>query len=250
LERWGSEADGGYVVPGDLLQKGTLLITGGVGDNVDFEAEVARKIPGIKILLFDHTIAQLPNNSPLSAIWHKLELGPRQGQTSLTKTFELADTDGNQNLLLKLDIESAEWDLIATTPTDFWKSVSLLILEIHNLQERKDWDKYSSVLEQLDKHLLLIHAHGNNCSPTIHFRRQGTYVPTTMELTYINRQQIPSGVTLERWDKPAPTPLDRANDPFNKDLPLDYWVPRKFVFWKRLKKNFLRALRQLFKASS
>jgi hypothetical protein len=250
LERWGSEADGGYVVPGDLLRKSSLLITGGVGDDVDFEAEVARKIPAIKIVLFDHTIENVPRNSPPSATWHKLELGTSPGQTSLTKTLDLAGQSTTRDLILKLDIESAEWRLIDSTPRDFWRSVSVLILEIHNLQDRKHWDEYHRVLKVLDEQLLLIHAHGNNCSPTTHFRHQGTYVPTTMELTYINRNNIPFGATPMRWNKPGPTNLDRANDPRSKDLPLDYWMPHRFVFWKRLKNNSLRMLRQLFRACS
>jgi hypothetical protein len=250
LERWGSKADGGYVVPEELIRHTSLLITGGIGDNVDFEAEVADKLPSVRILLFDHTIHNLPANSPARAIWHPLELGPGTRQTSLTKTLELAGAGSNESLLLKLDIESAEWDLIESAPKDFWKAVSILILEIHNLQDRKQWQKYRKVLEQLDSQLLLIHAHGNNCSPTTHFRHQGVYVPTTMELTYINRANIPADLKLTRWNKPGPTRLDSANDPFNKDLPIDYFIPRKYVFWKRLKKNLRRMMTQLPRATS
>ena len=250
LERWGSAADGGYVVPADLLRKGEILITGGVGGNLDFEAEVEEKIPGIKILLFDHTVDSLPTRSPRSAIWYRSELGPGAQQTTLVQTLQLAEVNANHDVVLKLDIESAEWDLIAATPDESWDHVSLLILEIHHLESREAWKKYQTVLEQLDAHFLLIHAHGNNCSPTVHFKRQGVYVPTTMELTYINRRHIPKGVTPKRWNKPAPTSLDHANDPHHADLPLDYWIPQKNVFWNRLKKNARRAIRQLFKARS
>ncbi|HZK77190.1 MAG TPA: FkbM family methyltransferase [Candidatus Kapabacteria bacterium] len=237
LERWGSEADGGYIIPTRLMEHISSLISGGVGDNVEFEADVARRLPSVRITMFDHTVPSLPIHAPRSAMWFQHGLGDQPGFLTLVDAVQRSDAGSSDWVAIKLDIEGAEWTVLDSTPEDFWKRVSVLIIEFHHLNDKQAWNYYSTVLSKLDAHLIPIHVHGNNHDSTVHFTREGVHVPHTLEVTYINRSLIPRNSIPRIWNHPGPTSLDRPNKMGIPDLHLDYWVPRKFVFLRRLKKN-------------
>ena len=240
LERWGPESDGAYVVPVELMRNAKVLVSGGVADNVRFEAEVAEKAPGIRMGLFDHTILNAPDHTPANATWHKLGLGSGQGFVSLERAAILSGAGPEESIAVKLDIEGAEWEVIDSTPPGFWKRVDVLVIEFHRLNDKQKWDYYSIVLDKLNAYLIPVHVHGNNHDVTVHFSHQGVHVPITLEVTYVNRSLIPRNATPRVWNHPAPTPLDHPNKTGVPDLQFDYWIPRKFVFLRRLKKNIGR----------
>jgi len=242
LERWGPESDGAYILPVELMSKSKVLISGGVADNVRFEEEVAEKVPGIRIGLFDHTISKAPDHTPTNAVWYKLGLGSGEGLVSLERAAELSGAVAGEPVAIKLDIEAAEWDLVDSTPPEFWKRVDLLIIEIHGFEIQEKWEYYRAILEKLNRWLLAVHVHGNNYSETVHFRKQGVRVPFTLEITYINRKWIPPGMTPAKWNHVGPTRLDRPNFPFRPDIRLDYWMQKKNIFLRRLKKNIQHIL--------
>lgn len=240
LERWGSGADGGYVVPPQLFEGVSALISGGVGDNVEFEAEVARRLPRVRIAMFDHTVSALPLHAPRSAVWVKQGLGSQPEFLTLVEASGRYGPGPSGWIAIKLDIEGAEWAVLDSTPENFWRSVSVLVIEFHHLNNKSAWSYYSNVLAKLNTHLIPIHVHGNNHDSTVHFTRQGVHVPITLEMTYVNRSLIPSNTIPQVWNHSGPTPLDSPNKAGLPDLRVDYWVPRKFVFLSRLKKNILR----------
>ena len=60
IKRVGGNADGSYVIPIEILGKNTVLISGGIEDNNEFEIFVAsRGITGIQI---DNSISKPPKN--------------------------------------------------------------------------------------------------------------------------------------------------------------------------------------------
>jgi hypothetical protein len=227
MERWGTEGDGGYAVPADIFSKANVLLTGGVANDVRFEAEVASKIPGIRIALFDHTIEAAPDHTPSNAKWHKLGLGPINTDqvVTLETARQLAGVNPGESLIVKLDIENWEWPLIENTDANFWENVSAVIIEFHLLGHRKDWPLYRSVLEKMNRHLIPIHIHANNCANLAD--RIGYNLPEVIELTYINRKYIPKGSHVKPWAQSSPTPLDRPNTPHREDPIVDYWKQDK-----------------------
>ena len=225
------------------MRKATILVTGGVANNVEFEAEVAEKVPGIRIALFDHTIARAPAHAPEAATWHKIGLGSARGCIPLEEACNLAGAKDGESIVLKLDIEGAEWEIFESTPESFWKRVSVFILELHSLHEQQLWKHYQTLLAKVNSNLIPVHVHGNNYASTVRFKKEGVNVPISLELTYINRTLIGEGVTPAPWSEPGPTPLDRPNIP---DIPMNYWFPQKNVFLRRLNKNVRHILTHPF----
>ncbi len=247
LERWGPNAEGGYVVPSGLLSKATVLVTGGVSDDARFEAEVAANVSGIRIVLLDHTIDKPPDQTPLNAIWHKLGLGSAPGCISLEAATAMSGAKPDDTLVMKIDIESAEWELLESTPEEFWDRVAVLLLEMHGLDRKVEWGRYTTLLEKLNRHMLIVHLHGNNYARTALI--EGMQVPMSIEATYINRKLIPAGQPPVAWNHGAPGSLDRRNNPEVIDIPFDFWMMKSplirivtriglYVLPWRLRKNF------------
>jgi hypothetical protein len=249
LERWGSDSDGGYVVPADLMSNATVLVTGGVADDVQFEAEVALRAPGIRIGLFDHTISKAPSHAPANAVWHKLGLGSAPNCISLEAATELSGATSEDQIVIKIDIEYAEWELIESTSDDFWDRVTVLIVEMHGFDIKERWGQYAALLEKLNRHLVLIDLHGNNFSKPPYFEIESELVPSVMEGTYVNRKFVSAGQSPVVWSYGAPHPLDRSNHSAIIDLPFDFWLTKsplkrqlerlgRMILPWRLRKNF------------
>jgi len=242
MERWGPKGDGGYVVPANVMKEASVLVTGGVSTNVEFEVDVANANPKIKMGLFDHTIEQAPDHTPANAVWHKLGLGSEANCIPLEKAAELSGAGPNDKLIVKFDIEGAEWELIESTPDAFWDRVTVLITELHGFDQRETWERYRTLLGKLDRHLLTVHVHANNWARTIFLKNEGVEFPITIETTHINRKLIPAGVTPTPWKHSGPTPLDGRNKPEFIDIRLNYWAPTKNPitrFFRRLVASLL-----------
>ncbi|MDP4198813.1 MAG: hypothetical protein Q8922_02460 [Bacteroidota bacterium] len=242
MDRWGPGRDGGYVVPVQLLRKTTLLVTGGVCDDVQFEEVMARENPGVRIGLFDHTITKIPSHTPATAVWHKMGLGSADGCIPLESAVTLCGGDDTERLVVKLDIENAEWDVIENTPADFWRRVDVFIIEIHGLGDSEKYAEYNRILDKLNQHLLLVHVHGNNFSRPIRLKSEGVEIPVTMEATYINRSLIPEGMFPKAWRSSGPTKHDRKNNETLPDIRLNYWM----VFMEPFTRQWVRAVTMLY----
>jgi hypothetical protein len=236
MERWGPEGDGGYVVPADVLKRASVLVTGGVSTNVEFEVDVAKANPNIRIGLFDHTISHAPDHTPANATWYKLGLGSAGDCISLETAAEMSGATADNILAVKFDIEGAEWELLESTPEAFWDRVAVLITELHGFDKVEEWDRYQQLLGKLDRILLPVHIHANNWAQTIRLKREGVEFPITIEATHLNRKLIPNGITPTPWKHRGPTALDRRNKSYFIDIPLHYWSPSKnplVRLWRR-----------------
>jgi hypothetical protein len=224
IERWGTRHDGGYAVPADLMKRANVLLTGGVAHDVLFEVEASQKVPGLKIGLFDHTIKAPPDHTPPTAKFHQLGLGPKDGGwlVNLETAKQLSGFEPGDKLVVKLDIENAEWSLIEHTPESFWKDVSILIIEFHSLANRKAWRMYNRVLEKLQKNLVPIHMHANNWARIAD--KVGIRYPEVLEMTYVNRKELPADFIPRAWPHSSPTAIDQPNREGYEDPIINYWA--------------------------
>lgn len=240
MERWGPDGDGAYIVPANIMKRSTVLLSGGVGDNVHFEADVAKHVPGIRMELYDHTISAPPSHMPKEAIWHKIALSraDRTGAVSLETAYKNANIKDSDVVAMKLDIEDSEWSVIRATSDDFWANISVLVIEMHSLGVRSRRMKYRAVLEKLNKHLLPIHVHGNNYASMSEVRNFDTEIPEVIEVTYLNRKWF----TPVLWEHDAPTLLDQSNAPGKADYAFNYWDSRKNIFLRRVGRKLKKLL--------
>ncbi len=108
-QRLGPEHDGGYVMIAG--QDYDALYSYGIGSDMRFESHLVRENP-IPAYLYDHTIGGLPEENASSLItWKREGIGPRCTADLNSLQGHVAENGHaeKKNLLLKMDVEGAEW---------------------------------------------------------------------------------------------------------------------------------------------
>ncbi|WP_452224254.1 FkbM family methyltransferase [Lacinutrix chionoecetis] len=157
--RFGSLDDGGYYLKPSTLKKAEVLFSGGISSNLEFEYDVFRFNPDVKILMVDPTISGpklllkgfarlfFRKKDKIRYIFNafifnylirtdrckhlKLWLNKEQSILQLLKeTFNI-----EKNVLLKLDIEGSEYELLDEIISN--KHIfSAMVFEFHDLDTK------------------------------------------------------------------------------------------------------------------
>ena len=122
-------------------------------------------------------------------------------------------------MVLKIDIEHAEWEVFDATPREDLAAFSQITGEFHGfdyLAEPTLLARFERVVEKLTSDFAVVHVHANNhCGVTNYF---GLCVPWVLELTFANRALY----QFQDSDETFPGPLDAPCDPSAPDL----WLGR------------------------
>jgi hypothetical protein len=251
LTRLGRDHDGGYVLPRRIVTASRALLSLGVAADWTFEEAALGLVPGLAITCVDGTtgpaVIRARVRSELWRVLSRLRIGralqiardlgkprafeqffavhrfvpalvaPAAGPglatlADLLGEVRAATPDGR--VLVKMDIEGAEYDVLAAS-RGLWTHVAGLIIEFHALD--RHWADFEREMAALAQDFVIAHVHGNNndgCIP-------GSRVPLTLELTLVHRMLVESDLP------PAPGPfplagLDQPCKPRHPDLPLDF----------------------------
>lgn len=204
LMRVGSAHDGGYVLLDDY-DTASGVLSGGAGDNVDFEIQLAQA--GLDVHVYDHTVEQLPDaaGDPRITFVHE-PLGPEG--VDLAAAIARLGSEG-ADLLLKVDIDGGEWDLFAAA-ADVLPRFRQIALELHGLHQVGDalWrERALEALSVVNRTHAPVHVHPNNHGA--YAIVGGVPLPDIIEVTFARRDayQLVDDDTVSR-----PT-LDQPNDP-------------------------------------
>ena len=217
--RVGCEHDGGYVMHDFSSSEVDGALSIGVGPDVSWDIDVVRK--GIKVDLFDPTIRRMPEKVP-GGHFHKIGIGPVESSDPeylpLPKLREIAGLGDASNIVLKIDVEGAEWTSLRNLPEGELSRYSQIAIEMHNLGrvvEQKFFDSVIDVLKSLATNHTPIHLHANNYAPLNKF---GNYwFPDAIEVTYVRNHVThvyePKSKVASELDSPnCPTMLDFSLD--------------------------------------
>ena len=223
LVRIGGDGDGGYLVP-DLLDGVEALFSPGVSDTWDFERFVAERY-GIPSFMLDGSVDAPPGLTDLQH-FRRLWLGTRTraGSVTLEDWVATSRVPTGADLLLQMDIEGAEYRVLAATPLSTLRRFRIAVVEFHGL----DWTSVAPVLRtrilpallKMSVDFKVVHVHPNNCCGVEMI--QGFPMPRVLEVTYLRRDFVSRDVGLAR----IPHPLDRDCVPGNAKLDLPENWPR------------------------
>jgi len=207
IKRVGGEADGSYVIPIEILDKNTYLLSGGIEDNNKFEIFVAsRGITGIQI---DNSISKPPqNHSNLKFLNATLGDTDKPGHVSLETLINKIPK--NKKILIKIDIEGGEIEALRSLSAKNLKRIDCLVMELHNLGSiTSKNDKIFNLLNRLHKaNLRSIFVQANNACLT--YTLAGTLIPDNIEITYVKKH---------RTSKPNITYIDNIKKLTTKNKP-------------------------------
>jgi hypothetical protein len=208
LVRVGGDADGAYVMADDFHAAAAISV--GVGHDVSWDMAMASH--GVPVHMFDPTVQGPPSPVP-SGTFHPIGIGTSaQAERSgldlrpLDALAAMVDTPEHADLILKIDVEGAEWEALAAAASlDRYRQI---VLELHDLEQLADSAsgiRIVSVLERLNETHVSVHAHANNDAPLAHF--DAYWLPSVLEVSYVRRDLattiIPATSMREDLDRPS-----------------------------------------------
>jgi hypothetical protein len=183
LKRYGSIADGGYVVPVNAINNSKFLISGGIETNNEFEIELANL--GILGIQVDNSIDTPPKDHK-NLTFKRATLGGKDGVLidDLLKSFDLTSQG-----VLKLDIEGSEYETLSEVES--FQRFTTIILELHNLHKIVDdhfWKVFKSILDKFAQNHSVVFLTPNNCCGFSIIG--GVPIPNVLEVTWARNDLI------------------------------------------------------------
>lgn len=186
LRRFGPRGDGGYLMPDDL-EGITACISPGVSSECGFDEEIANL--GIDVLMADASVAGPPKQHPRFHFFRKF-VDIAATPTAMTMDDLAAETPAG-DLLLQMDIEGAEYRVLAGMSDSLLQRFRIMVIEFHDLDQmfqRFAFDIMKPVFEKLTRHHHVVHAHPNNCAAPVH--RASLSEPPVMEFTFYRKDRV------------------------------------------------------------
>ena len=214
--RFGCTHDGGYILLDDFAGVDTAF-SFGIATNKSWDVDIASR--GVTVYQFDHTV-DAPINDNLHIIFAKKKISTDffVGPESESLPSLIAQHDKHNprpNILLKMDIENAEWDVLDTTPSELLDRFTQIVAEFHYFQGLAEphWRALSArVLKKLSDHYEVVHIHANNFGGFSIIAN--VVVPNVLEVTFANRHVY----SFSETDEVFPGLLDSPNDPTQPDM--------------------------------
>jgi len=209
LARKGRDNDGGYV----MLEYGldnAIAYSLGIKDDVSWDLDLAAR--GCQIYQYDHTIDRLPFEHP-NFRWFRIGIAAQSSADGVMSSLgDLMMRNGHhkrQDIIVKMDIEGAEWDVFDAMDQATLQQLSQIVVEMHNFAVRGHdlLPQIVSVLHKLGATHQPIHVHANNWGYLGLIG--GTMIPDTLEVTYVRRADH----SFEECKKVFPTSLDMPCNP-------------------------------------
>lgn len=203
--RVGNMGDGGYVIPDDLAGiKGVVSI--GIGREVSFDKHFADI--GVKVFQYDHTV-QSPPIIHENFLFNKIGWGSQDSNGFITLSTILENNGLDEgDLILKFDVENAEWDALLDVQPDLLKRFRIITCELHYFNKLEDisvFSKVNRVISLLTANHKVVHIHPNNCCGVALVA--GVTLPKLIEFSFLRNDRASFYTSHES----IPSSLDYPN---------------------------------------
>ncbi len=214
LIRIGSgEGDGGYVMVDDFDNM-MCAYSCGIGNDVSWDMDIAKR--GIKVFMYDHTICRLPkvhNNF----IFYNFGIGEGSNCLPLREILKKNDNLDNHDLILKMDIEGAEWEVLDDISSDLLSNFKQISLELHDVCKWECREEILRVLQKIRVTHQAVWIHGNNAGKAE--VANGVLIPNLLEVTFVKRDSY----SFVDGECVFPMSLDLPNLAYREDFELGNW---------------------------
>jgi hypothetical protein len=213
--RLGINADGGYVIAD--IDNYDFYISAGVSTEESFSRDFINKYDMNRnnCAAFDGTINKYPSEYTDKIIFYKRNISSTNGPGFANLSHF---TSNYNNIFLKMDIESSEYDWIKSLSKIQLNKFKQIVIEFHGIND-DSWNiKLSDKIEcfkKLKETHYPIHIHGNNHGPITNG------IPDTVEITYLRKDLFESEPEPNKTPLPIPN-LDFPNNILISDYDLNF----------------------------
>jgi hypothetical protein len=214
--RFGEKNDGGYVLCANLLDEARAAYSYGIAGYDGWGCDMSRdlKVSVHQYDCFDLTQPVCPAGG---TVFHPEcvagQSGTIDGRPFDTVANQLArNGDGDKHIVMKMDVEGAEWDTLLKTPGEVLERIDQLAMELHG----NDDPKFLAVVRHLKQFFHVVHMHPNNwgCNDDMKPFPSWAY-----QVLFVNKRLgivDPAGV----W--PGRLPVDAPDNPKAPDCELKF----------------------------
>ncbi|MBQ6132277.1 MAG: FkbM family methyltransferase [Selenomonadaceae bacterium] len=220
----GKKYDGGYIMVNNFnTSDGGIAYSFGIESDVSWDLDMAQR--DYDIFMYDPTINALPQEHERFHFFKEGILGvevPEKSMHTLDYFIKRNGHENKSNMILKMDVEGAEWSFLSTVTSETLNQFDQILFEFHDLTAPKDQSVMNATLaciSKINRTHSLIHLHGNNWSKTLHLDNKILF-PGALELTYVKTSNYE---LVDDENIYLPTPLDYSNNSEVPDIPLGYW---------------------------
>ncbi|MEI6806504.1 MAG: hypothetical protein WCK49_08385 [Myxococcaceae bacterium] len=209
MKRFGDSNDGGYLLCAEFLNGISAAYSYGIEGRDNLGCEVANTL-NITVHQYDPFDIRRPacNNGKTvfheEGIAHKAFVDDDHRKFDTLENHIRANQDTGKQILVKMDVEGAEWESLLNASEATLENIQQLTLELHWLYKEENFAVIENTLKKLSQHFYVVHIHTNNhrCG------RGGRFLSDTFEVTYVNKN-LP-GLIVKDEVAPLPHPLDAA----------------------------------------
>lgn len=223
FERVGKDNDGGYVMCAmNPHQDERVAYSFGISNDVSWDDDMASR--GWNVYMYDHTIDALPFERE-EFHYFKQGISDSADNSQELKTLRYLIEQNRhlqkKRMVLKMDVEGAEYGFLLNTDEDILEKFDQIVMECHNLHSKDLENVIVPALEKLSNIFGVVHVHANNYADIIYV--DGVPYPDVIEITLLNRSVYD---LKESKNVVLPIEIDMPCRPFDDDIILGDWNDR------------------------
>lgn len=221
--RFGRNYDGGYIMVDNFKAFGGIAYSFGIGDDVSWDLDMAAR--GYDVFMYDPTIDRLPQNHERFHFFKEGILGievKEKSMNTLENFIRLNGHEDKENMILKMDVEGAEWSFLSTVSPELLSKFDQIVFEFHDMLRPKDQSVMNATLaciKKINRTHSLVHLHASNCDSFLILDDKVLF-PNVLELTYVKTSNYK---LVEDENIFLPISLDAPNNKGGPDVPLGFW---------------------------
>jgi hypothetical protein len=169
LERFGEPHDGGYLLCRNLLGRVQAAYSYGISGYDKWGCDVSTRLR-VRLHQYDCFDTRQPPCPGGDSVFHaecvSNVLKKEEGRVFDTMRSQFAKNGHSEKrLVVKMDVEAAEWDVILDASDETLDQIDQLAIELHFVHE----ERYAAAIRRLKEFFHLAHLHINNfsCAPGI-----------------------------------------------------------------------------------
>lgn len=214
LMRFGSQYDGGYLMCENLIDGLQAAYSYGVGPNDEWGCDVSTRYQ-VLVHQYDCFDPARPVCETGNTLFHDECIGNRRQTVDARFVDTLSNQisrngDSSKRLIVKIDVEGAEWDALMATSDRVLGYIDQLPMELHGTDE----ERFLRVIRKLKRTFYVVNLHFNNfaCSSFT------APLPSRAYQVLLVNKRI--GVRDIAAGTPSPSALNAPDDPTRPDCQL------------------------------